>query len=182
MSTTRPAIVLAALLALALPACGSEDGPTPTDSTSDTITFQEGEMPFGGFAFSSGQPSEARLRELAPHVARVVNFRMPDEHDAFDEAAVVAEAGGTYASIPFDVDTLREAEARKRAYAAFDAAAEESSKLTWFHCSSANRVGALWALYRAEVEGKPAEEAIADGRAAGLTKLEPLVREILGVK
>ena len=43
-------------------------------------------------------------------------------------------------------------------------------------------VGALWALYRAEVEGKPVEEAIADGKAAGLTKLEPAVREILGAR
>jgi protein tyrosine phosphatase (PTP) superfamily phosphohydrolase (DUF442 family) len=49
------------------------------------------------------------------------------------------------------------------------------------HCASGNRVGALLALEQAQIEGKPAEEALAVGKAAGLTRLEPAVRELLGL-
>ena len=184
MRTTN--LVLALVFSLALSACGGKDEPTAGGGSADAITFQEGEMPFGGFAVSSGQPDEARLREVAPNVAKVISFRGADENKDYDEAAVVAEVGGTFESIPFPKksvrDALKDPEARKKAYAAFEAALKEPSKMTWFHCGSGNRVGALWALYRAEVEGKSVEEAIADGKTAGLTKLEPVVREILGAK
>lgn len=49
------------------------------------------------------------------------------------------------------------------------------------HCESANRVGAMWALYRAS-KGVPAEVAVEEGRAIGLkTSREPAVREQLGM-
>lgn len=49
------------------------------------------------------------------------------------------------------------------------------------HCESANRVGAMWALYRAS-KGVPAEVAVEEGRAIGLkTSREPAVREQLGL-
>ena len=51
-------------------------------------------QPFGGFGISSGQPSKVRIQEIAPNVAKVVSFRGTDENKDFDEAAVVAEAGG----------------------------------------------------------------------------------------
>jgi uncharacterized protein (TIGR01244 family) len=49
------------------------------------------------------------------------------------------------------------------------------------HCSSSNRVGALWALYRAR-QGVPAEIAIQEGRTVGLKpSREGAVRERLGL-
>jgi len=49
------------------------------------------------------------------------------------------------------------------------------------HCESANRVGAMWALYRAS-KGVPGEIAVEEGRAIGLkTSREPAVREQLGL-
>ena len=46
------------------------------------------------------------------------------------------------------------------------------------HCASGNRVGALMAL-RASQNGASAEEAMAAGKAAGLTRLEPVVAKRL---
>ena len=37
------------------------------------------------------------------------------------------------------------------------------------HCASSNRVGTVWSLYRADRGGLSADEAIAEGRAAGMT-------------
>ena len=173
--------ILLGLILLPLAACGGDEVPTQDGGAPDAIAFRDGEMPFGGFAVSSGQPGEARVREIAPSLARVVSFRMPKENP-YDEAKAVADAGGTFEQIGFTKATLRDAAERKKAYAAFEAAQKEPSKMTWFHCGSGNRVGALWAMYRHEVEKKPLEEAIADGKAAGLTVLEPLVREILGAE
>ena len=49
------------------------------------------------------------------------------------------------------------------------------------HCGSSNRVGAIWALYRAE-QGVPAEIAIQEGRTVGLKpSREGAVRERLGL-
>ncbi|MFT3670154.1 MAG: sulfur transferase domain-containing protein [Pseudoxanthomonas sp.] len=47
------------------------------------------------------------------------------------------------------------------------------------HCASGNRVGALLALGAAQIDGLPADDALALGRAAGLKSLEPVVVEQL---
>ncbi|MCH7821705.1 MAG: hypothetical protein IIA07_06780 [Proteobacteria bacterium] len=46
------------------------------------------------------------------------------------------------------------------------------------HCGSGNRVGAILAL-RHRLSGADDEEALSYGRSAGLTGLEPVVRERL---
>jgi uncharacterized protein (TIGR01244 family) len=49
------------------------------------------------------------------------------------------------------------------------------------HCHSSNRVGAMWALYRAAA-GVPAEIAIQEGRTVGMkSSREGAVREQLGL-
>ncbi|MFO7786291.1 MAG: sulfur transferase domain-containing protein [Halospina sp.] len=57
---------------------------------------------------------------------------------------------------------------------------EQSNYPILMHCASANRAGAMWALYRHQV-GVPAEIALEEGRAVGLDSLEPGVRERLGL-
>jgi protein tyrosine phosphatase (PTP) superfamily phosphohydrolase (DUF442 family) len=47
------------------------------------------------------------------------------------------------------------------------------------HCGSGNRAGAILAMKAFHVDGLSAEEALALGRRAGLTKLEPVVKERL---
>jgi protein tyrosine phosphatase (PTP) superfamily phosphohydrolase (DUF442 family) len=48
-------------------------------------------------------------------------------------------------------------------------------------CASGNRVGALLAVRTFWLDGTAAEEALALGRQAGLTRLEPAVRSLLGL-
>ena len=48
------------------------------------------------------------------------------------------------------------------------------------HCGSGNRVGALFALRAAWLQGVAPAQAVALGRAAGMTALEPAIRGILG--
>ena len=50
------------------------------------------------------------------------------------------------------------------------------------HCGSGNRVGALFALKAFYFDCHNGEEALEAGKAAGLTRLEPAVREKLGVE
>ena len=47
------------------------------------------------------------------------------------------------------------------------------------HCGSGNRVGAVYALGAYYLDGKSIEEALAVGRATGLTGFEPTVRKLL---
>lgn len=47
------------------------------------------------------------------------------------------------------------------------------------YCASGNRVGALLALKAHFVDGQNAEDALQFGLDAGMTRLEPLVRELL---
>ena len=48
-------------------------------------------------------------------------------------------------------------------------------------CASGNRSGALLAVEGFWLDGRPAEEALGLGRSAGLTRLEPSVRLLLGL-
>jgi protein tyrosine phosphatase (PTP) superfamily phosphohydrolase (DUF442 family) len=50
------------------------------------------------------------------------------------------------------------------------------------HCVSGNRVGALLALRENWLYGASPEDALALGRAAGLTSLEPETRKLLGLE
>lgn len=125
---------------------------------------------------TGGQPSEADLRTLAAGgLARVVDLRMPGEHTAFDEAALCAELGVSRVVVAVNgPGGLTRANAD-----AMVAAAAEAGGPVLVHCGSGNRVGGLYALHAAWTLGLPVDDAIAYGRARGLTALEPRVRQLL---
>lgn len=58
----------------------------------------------------------------------------------------------------------------------------ETEKPVVLYCGSSNRVGALLAIAAKEIEGKSAEEALQYGFDTGVTGLEPIVREKLGLQ
>lgn len=118
-----------------------------------------------------GQPDAEDLHALArAGVRRVVNLR-PHSELNWDEAACAAQCGLEYVNIPVaSPDDLNRANADRLQ----QAIAGDAPVLV--HCGSSNRVGALLALLAVWQWGKSHEEALALGRAAGLTAMEPAVR------
>lgn len=101
---------------------------------------------------------------------------MPAEEGT--RAAEVEKLGMTFVAIPVDgAEGVTEANSR-----ALATALEEADQPIVVHCGSGNRVGALFAFKAYHVDGRTAEEALVIGKGAGLTRLEPVVRERLGLK
>lgn len=124
---------------------------------------------------STGQPDAEILTRLkaAGYVA-VVDLRTASEDRGMDEPAAVAAAGLDYYSLPIAGargTTFENAKALDDLLAGIDGP-------VFLHCRSGNRVGALLAL-SASKKGASADEALDIGRTAGLTTLEPTVRERL---
>ena len=126
---------------------------------------------------TGGQPLAEAWRELArAGVRTVINLRPHAEMGGRDEAAEVSAAGLTYINVPVDGPTTLGASQVDALWQALG----EAQGAVLVHCGSANRCGALLALAEARHGGKPAADAIAFGRDAGMTALEPVVRQLLG--
>jgi uncharacterized protein (TIGR01244 family) len=124
-----------------------------------------------------GQPTAEQLalaRSLG--YTTVINLRSAEEmQDGSAGRAVAEELGMSYVEIPVaSADDIQ----LDRAAALF-AALDQATGPTIVHCKSGNRVGALFALQAFYVDGVGLEEALEAGREAGLTRLEPVVRERL---
>lgn len=169
---------------------GGQDGATGADDANPVDTWAERRAAFvptaghehalGGGWIGAGQPSQARLKEVVALGARVLSLRVASE-DPFDEEALVEAAGGTFIRYPVVASKYYDKPFREALYDLYDAQHEEGG-LVYLHCASSNRVGASWALYQAERKNVPVADAIALGKAAGMTGLTQLVEEILGVK
>jgi uncharacterized protein (TIGR01244 family) len=125
---------------------------------------------------SAGQPNEAALQVFADSgYAAVIDMRGPEEDRGVDDfAGVVEQKGMEYIAFPIsDSDQISFETAAK-----LDALLEDIDGPVLVHCASGNRVGALLAL-RHSLNGASDEEALAHGKNAGMTRLEPRVREVL---
>jgi uncharacterized protein (TIGR01244 family) len=136
-----------------------------------------GKMPFAD-VLVGGQPTPEQLETLASlGYGTIINLRSPQERGQTDPAAVEA-LGMKYVSLPITgPDSLSEQNASQLA-----AILEEADGPVVVHCASGNRVGALFALEAYYVDGKTPEEALAIGKAAGVTRLEPVVKQKLGLE
>lgn len=100
------------------------------------------------------------------------------EEEAGDQQQQAEDAGLNYVRVA--VSTLAPTRDQVERFA--ELVEDESNYPVLVHCSSSNRVGALWALYRAR-QGVPAEIAIQEGRTVGLKpSREGAVRERLGLR
>lgn len=162
-----------------LDAAAPPDAAPPDAAPEPVIVPAPGEHDLGESWIGSGQPSEARVRELITAGARIISLRYPDE-DPFDEPAVVESLGGVFIRYPTQGMQYYEEAFREGMFDLYDEQHDLGGPV-YLHCASSNRVGASWALYNALRRGVPAEEAIELGRAAGLTSLESLVRDVLGL-
>lgn len=191
MSDRRfPLPMLAALLAGAVLAagCSRESAPASEpviDAPPVQATPAELAAHIPGFKrprpnlLTGGQPDARAWPTLARHgVGTVINLRTPAEMAGRDEAAEAAAAGMDYLQIPVAGAADITPDNARRLWQAV--AAADGKVLV--HCASGNRVGALLAVGAARERGLPVEDAIAFGRSAGLTSLEPRVRQVLAAQ
>lgn len=131
-------------------------------------------LPSTGY-LSTGQPDEVVLGHVAKAgFAAVIDLRGVDEDRGLDERGVVESLGMSYVSLPIPSPadaTFENAAALEEILAGIDGP-------VLLHCMSGNRVGSLFAL-SAKSNGASSEEALALGKAAGLTRWEDAIRDRL---
>lgn len=117
---------------------------------------------------AAGQPNEAGLTELAEAgYAAVIDLRTAGEDRGMDEEKTVEELGMDYISLPIaGRDDINFDNAKK-----LDQILSKYEGPVLVHCGTGNRVGALLTL-REKLHGAGDEEALAFGKAAGMTSLE----------
>jgi uncharacterized protein (TIGR01244 family) len=119
---------------------------------------------FGGI-FLASQPTAADFEQAKQGgVKTVINLRHAKEQPDFDERATVTALGLAYVSLPWNgPDELTDE--------IFDRSRELLNTVErpiLLHCSSANRVGALWIPWRVLDGGIALEEAVAEAKVVGL--------------
>ncbi|GMR17205.1 MAG: hypothetical protein BMS9Abin32_270 [Gammaproteobacteria bacterium] len=141
----------------------------------DALRRDPGVLP-AGVIVGSGQPDAQALQRFADAgFVAVIDLRGDDEDRGLDEPREVERLGMQYISLPIasrDDISYPNAAALDRLLAGIDGP-------VLLHCGSGNRVGALTAL-RASLYGASDDEALAAGKAAGLTSLQPVVEKRLG--
>jgi len=125
---------------------------------------------------SGGQPTPDQLQAASEAgFETVINIRVPGEPGTDTEQELVESLGMTYVSLPVKgASGMTEENAR-----ALAEALAEAEQPVLLHCGSGNRIGGLFALMAYHLDDKTIDEALAFGREAGLTRLEPVVREQL---
>tara|TARA_R110002072_G_scaffold2288_14_gene18981 strand:+ start:7388 stop:7951 length:564 start_codon:yes stop_codon:yes gene_type:complete len=115
--------------------------------------------------YLAGQPSgtDFELAE-ADGVRTVINLRMPQEQEDFDEAGIVTGLGMTYISLPWNGPDALTDDVFDRAREMFNTA----ERPMMVHCGSANRVGAVWIPWRVLDGGVSFEAALTEARTMGL--------------
>jgi len=130
-------------------------------------------MPVDGIS-TAGQPDERAFRVFADNgYVAVIDLRTPEEDRGMDEPSVIEKLGMHYVNLPIGGEDITFDKARE-----LESLIDDYDGPVLIHCASANRVGALLALMMVD-DGADDELAIEMGKAAGMTRLEPLVREIL---
>ncbi|MDX1492854.1 MAG: hypothetical protein R3253_02180 [Longimicrobiales bacterium] len=126
---------------------------------------------------TAGQPTEEQLEALRE--AGFENFI--SLRPASEEGAGWEEAHSSSGSYDFDRLAISGAgDLTRENVEAFAAILEETGdEPTVLYCASSNRVGAMLALKAFWLEGASPEEALELGRAAGLTRLEGRVVELM---
>jgi len=119
-----------------------------------------------GDMYFAGQPTVEGLDAAKERgVKVVVNLRSEREMKAleFDEAAQMKRLGMEYVNIPITPDTFgpEDADRLKNVLA-------KTSGPVLLHCGSSDRVGAVWAMYLNRHRGVALDEAIDQGRKAGM--------------
>ena len=158
---------LTALLSLLLVAVGSaaDKPPASGDKLEPYECGNVQRLHVFGQTFLASQPDQDDFKTAAEAgIKTVINLREPGELD-WDEAARVKELGMAYVNVPFKApDSLNDA--------VFDNVRallnSKGNKPLILHCSSANRVGAIWLAHRVLDGGATYDEALEEAKTVGL--------------
>jgi len=136
---------------------------------------------FGNFVHFSGQPALEGFKNYADMgVDTVLNLRMQAEVDSldFDQAALIKEVGMAYEHVGIRGEPTEEQ--LDKIFSVIEEN-EKTGKSILLQCGSSNRVGYVWSMYRATRNGLSLEDAIAEGKAAGMraSSLDKLAREYI---
>lgn len=128
------------------------------------------------FVGTGGLIGDGGIGELtAAGIRTIIDLRGPDEGTAEERKSVEA-AGLTYLNIP----VMNKAPTDAEVTAFGEMIADGALYPVLVHCTSANRAGAMWTLYRAG-KGVPFDIALQEGRTIGLKpNREAAVRARLG--
>jgi uncharacterized protein (TIGR01244 family) len=178
----RVGSVLVASLLIA--GCATADTPTPATAAPESdltglIPIRNARVPIDG-VLSGGQPTPEQIERAADAGFRtVINLRTEAEKaDGYAwEPELVEQLGMRYVHIPVAGAKGLTRDNIERIDQALTRGLEDGPVL--FHCASGNRIGASLALRAAWIEGVPAEDALAFGQEAGMTRLTNALREVL---
>ena len=116
--------------------------------------------------FLASQPQQADLERAAQGgIKTVINLRLPDEVKDFDEEQVVTDLDMTYHNPGFDGPAMLTDAIFDRVRGHLNDAAQKPMLI---HCSSANRVGAIWLAHRVLDSGLTMDQALAEAKTVGL--------------
>ncbi len=127
---------------------------------------------------TAGQPTLDQVAGLKEDGFRtVLNLRVPSEHDAAAEEALVRELGMNYFNIPIAGADIPDAQVEEFLAVTDD----ERNRPMFIHCGSAQRVSALWMVRRVIRDGWSVPDAEAEAREIGLDSegLEAFVAQYL---
>ena len=127
--------------------------------------------------YTSGQPTEAQFATMkAMGIHRVIQLRPATEKDTGWEEERAAELGIEFVRLPVaGAKDLTRDNVQRFA----DEVGKNPEAGTLVCCASSNRVGALFALKAFWLDGSTKEEAMALGKKAGMTRLEPAVSQLV---
>jgi uncharacterized protein (TIGR01244 family) len=116
---------------------------------------------------TGGQPTEQAFGKLAAEGFRsVLNLRTASEDIDLEKQRDLAERSGLkYINIPIVTNAPEE----KRINEFISAVKDKSNYPMLIHCGSANRVGALWMIYRVLEDGLTEDKALEEATKIGLT-------------
>lgn len=125
---------------------------------------------------TGGQPEESAWPALSDAgITTVVNLRPESELNYRNEEREVNAANLIYVNLPVDGAASLNKEQATVLWDVLNSA--DGSVLV--HCGTGNRCGAMLALTEAWFRQRDTDDAIAFGKQAGLTGLEPVVRDLL---
>jgi protein tyrosine phosphatase (PTP) superfamily phosphohydrolase (DUF442 family) len=150
--------------------------PSPVLQSASALGIANAHEPLPGL-LTAGQIDQAQFDGLAQAgFTTFVSLRLPDEEGAGWEEAYAKERGLSFTRLPIaGADGLTRANVEALDHILRATGASH----TVLYCGSANRVGALLALRAGWLGGSTAQDALALGRAAGLTRLEADVARLL---